>query len=586
VILAECAGLKGAALEEFVARKKAENPSERLSAQTIYRWRGKRSDCAPEEFIGKYGKRRGVSDVPDDLFDYFKKSYMTQGQTSAHSCWMSTMGFARKNGYDIDALPKAGAFMRRFNNEVPKDAAYAARHGMAAADRKYGDFIIRNYDNVLSGEVWVSDHVQLDVAAWHSHEGRTKAVFPWVTVMRDFKSGYWVGWYLHADAPNSDHIFTAFYRAAMAHGIPSGLYLDNGKDYRCRDFAGGRESKIKVALDRLKATSMCGQLGIEVKYAIPYNAQSKPIERDFLNNKIWFSKHNPGYRGGNVVERPDDLNDKIKAGKIMTVEEVDALFATYITQVAMVLPIMSRKSFRYNKSPAGIWNAERGEAVRRGAVKAVTERSLAMFCCRTTKVIKIGKNGVYDSSLGSYYYDFWMSGMKGRAVYLRRDPRDIEKAWVFDAEMDTLIDSATADHGAHAWARTEEQQKELSRVIARKKDSAKALKILAEPGGEVPAEEHVDNLAEYAAHLQSKSGPVADSSDVKPAVMITKMDIDLASRDKRAKEGEQDLSAFGYGDMEPPRRKRTFVLESDLMDAYDAGDPDAVAIVESRTKAV
>jgi len=560
-ILAECAGLTGAALEEFVACKKKENPSEKISVQTICRWRKKQANYASNELLGQYGKRRGLSAVPDEPFYYFKRLYMTQGRASAQSCYRSTMGWAKKNGYDIDTMPKLGAFMLRLKNEIPKDAIYASRHGLAAANRKYGDFIVRNYDNVLSGEVWVSDHVQLDVAVWHTYEGRKKVVFPWITVMRDFKSGYWVGWYLHAESPNSDHIFTAFRRAAIAHGIPAGLYLDNGKDYRCRDFAGGRITKIKVALDRLKATSMCGQLGINVRYAIPYNAQSKPIERDFLNNKLWFSKHNPGYRGGNVVERPDDLNDKIKAGKIMTLEDVELLFGKYIKDVAMVLPVMSKKSYRCGKSPLNIWNAERNEAIRRGVVHTVSERSLAMFCCRVSKVMTVAKNGVYDSSIGSYYYDYWMSGCKGLKVYLRRDPLEIERAWVFDAETDTLIDSAVADTGASAWTRTDAQQKELDRAMARRQNSVKALKAFANPGAEVAAEEHIDNLAEYAAHLQSKSEPVTNVSDVTPPIQATKMDMDLADLSRRRKQDSPDLSAFGYDDFERPPEDEVFGLE-------------------------
>ena len=51
-------------------------------------------------------------------------------------------------------------------------------------------------------------------------------------------------------------------------------------------------------------------------FALPYNAQTKPIERDFRTIKEYLSKHCQGYRGGNVVERPEYLVEEIKSNKI------------------------------------------------------------------------------------------------------------------------------------------------------------------------------------------------------------------------------------------------------------------------------
>ena len=105
--------------------------------------------------------------------------------------------------------------------------------------------------------------------------------FPWVTVFRDVKTSKWLGWYLHAEAPNSDHIFQAFYYGVQNFGLPDDIYLDNGKDYRCKDFAGGRISSIKVEHNSVKENSLLRNIDINVHFALPYNAQTKPVERDF-----------------------------------------------------------------------------------------------------------------------------------------------------------------------------------------------------------------------------------------------------------------------------------------------------------------
>lgn len=143
-------------------------------------------------------------------------------------------------------------------------------------------------------KVWVSDHAQIDVACM-TQDGNV--VFPWVTAWRDYKSGKWLGWILQTGHPNSDLIFQSFYYAAEIYGLPEDVIIDNGKDYRCKDFAGGRKS-VQVETNKPKTTSMLAELNVKVHFALPYNAQTKPIERDFLKIKELLSKHCQGYRGG------------------------------------------------------------------------------------------------------------------------------------------------------------------------------------------------------------------------------------------------------------------------------------------------
>ena len=85
------------------------------------------------------------------------------------------------------------AFIRRLELEIPSAAIYLARNGKTAWNRKYGWYIERDYSNILSGQIWVSDHAQMDVACTDENG---KVVFPWVTAWRDYKSGKWLGWSL------------------------------------------------------------------------------------------------------------------------------------------------------------------------------------------------------------------------------------------------------------------------------------------------------------------------------------------------------------------------------------------------------
>lgn len=163
----------------------------------------------------------------------------------------------RKYGISRYEFPCHATFKRRLEREVPEQSIYLARYGESAWNRKYGNYIDRDYSTVICGEAWVSDHAQIDVACLNSDGS---VVFPWVTAWRDYKSGKWLGWILQCGHPNSDHIFQSFYYAVEKYGLPKDVIIDNGKDYRSKDFAGGR--KFKIEADEFKTTCMLEELSV------------------------------------------------------------------------------------------------------------------------------------------------------------------------------------------------------------------------------------------------------------------------------------------------------------------------------------
>ena len=237
--------------------------------------------------LSHYGNhRKGFSKVDNECFEYFKSIYLREGAPSVETAWSITLGFAKRQGFDcVSNFPTSKTFIRRLRSEVPEQAIFIARYGESAWNKKYANYVPRDYSNLNAGTCWVSDHAQIDVAV----DFNGTVCFPWVTVFRDAKTSKWLGWFLHADSPNSDHIFQAFYYGVLNFGIPEDVYLDNGKDYRCKDFAGGRTRTVKVK-HKKDGGSLIQNLGIHIHFALPYNAQTKPVERDFLKIKEYLSK--------------------------------------------------------------------------------------------------------------------------------------------------------------------------------------------------------------------------------------------------------------------------------------------------------
>lgn len=448
----------------------------------------------------------------------------------------------RKYGISRYEFPCHATFKRRLEREVPEQSIYLARYGESAWNRKYGNYIDRDYSTVICGEAWVSDHAQIDVACLNSDGS---VVFPWVTAWRDYKSGKWLGWILQCGHPNSDHIFQSFYYAVEKYGLPKDVIIDNGKDYRSKDFAGGR--KFKIEADEFKTTCMLEELNVKANFALPYNAQTKPIERDFLKIKELLSKHCVGYRGGNVVERPEKLAKEIKAGKIIPFDVFKEVFDDFVINVLNKRP--SRGKNHEGLSPDQLFNQECAEVIK------VESDALKLFCTRTSKNYTIRRNGIKDNELGITYWADWMISKTGLKVYLRRDIQNFKVAWVFRADNNAFIGKVTAVKAVAALHADEISKEAFKDAMAIKKRSLKIAKSYIKQTREISLEEKCANYKAAYASVEK---------EIKPKVSrIANTNMDKVIRKSKEMDafGRQDLSMLL--DENKPQEKPLYLYETD-----------------------
>ncbi len=558
-ILTACEGLFGRDLITFVEAWNREHPRMLTSYPSILRARKTREAAGVGGLLGRWGKSQGVTKVSPELLEYFAKHYLQESRPSLEVTWKRALGLALhdKLGTTPETFPSVSAFHRALQNQYDKSVIYMARYGQQAWNRRYAAYIERDYSSMPAGECWVSDHAQIDVLVMAGD----KIVAPWLTAWRDLKTGKFLGWYIHAEAPNSDHIFQAFYNAAMQYGLPKHVLIDNGKDYRCKDFAGGRAfHKVNVEPD--KARPMLLLLGIEPHFALPYNAQTKPIERDFLKVKEWFSKAHVGYRGGDVIERPERLAAEVKAGSLIDFEQLEAGLVRFITEI--LNKTMSEGKALRGRFPDQAWAEEfkTRREVRRDA--------LMLFCMRSSENYTIGRNGIRDSKLGISYWGEWMSGSKGKVVYMRRDPKAFQDAWVFDAATNAYIAQAALVPVVPVLAQTDVERQMLQEESARKNRDRKIAKQKVRQLTATPAAEQQFYLetatAALAASAQQRAtacGCVAAPTVATPVSVIvnTAMDQVVIEREKREQEGKADL---GNLVRLPQPKKKLYQFASDM----------------------
>ncbi len=550
-------GLKGRSLKEYLDAWNLENPematsySRLKSAIKIYQEKGLPG------LLSKNGKSAGNTTVQEEWYEFFKSVFLKEGGPSIQHAWLLTLGFARQTDrtWTRETFPSCSAFERLLKRRVPFDAIYLARQGESRWYRKFASFASRDYSEIHPGEVWVSDHAQIDVMVTMPNG---KPCFPWVTVWRCFKSGKWLGWCLHAEAPNSDHIFEAFYNAALEHGLPSDIIIDNGKDYRSRSFTGGRANH-KLKVDESQVRSLVGGLRITPHFALPYNAQTKPIERDFLKFKGWLSKVLVGYRGGNVVERPEMLEHEIKAGKIIAYADFEAIFERFVSEIFNNMP--SQGKILKGQSPNEYWNLYFSKA---GLLRRVTADALRLFCSKTSSDVTIGRNGVRDSELGLIYFAEWMTTQKGRRVYLRRAKKAFQDAWVFSSETDEYLGLAILTQSYNAISRTDIDKDKVKALMAMKKQELKLKKALIKSSQETSPDELLTLMASGLAGI-TRALPAPAPLESAARFEITELDRAIAQEKRMGGVGGVDISKAVPPT--PPKPKKLFQFRADQSEA-------------------
>ncbi len=534
-------GLTGQAMEAAIEEYNEENPDQKpVKRQSFYRNLKDYKEQGVDALIPDYGNRKGKTKVQEEDYELFKSLYLTQNRRSVTVCWEKTLGAARKAGrvtldegeyymFDeetgelSDTFPTARTFERLVNERMPEGAVILARYGTHEFNKtQAGYFINRDLENVKAGEVWVSDHRQLDVLVhsskksikrfvksflynhdldFHDKEllesALKKAVAAnfsgktcrlWVSAWIDYKTGKWLSWYVHEDDPNTDHVLLSFKWAVEKYGLPKDIIIDNGKDYRARDVAGGRTVKKRADVDKSYTEGIFYALGIKPHFAIPHNARAKTIERQF---RMWiesFEKDFPTYTGKNSSERPEITSLNASRGIYPTAIDLINKFDRFI-------PLVNQKARNGREldglSPEALWNKEFK------LKRAMRPEEMKFIAMRSSNVKKLVGNGFYDPELDHHYYNPRVLEHVGERVFIRRDPEEWNVAYIHRASNGEFLFTATVDFHASGLARTEEEKAQLSDKMAHQNSLKKIRKEQLKGIRKISAEEGLNYYEGY-----------------------------------------------------------------------------------------
>lgn len=549
--------LKGKELKGAIRAWKESHPEEKVSVKSFYRYRKAYEEEGLTALIPNYGNRRGESKCEDEDYRLFESLYLKQSRPTAESCWNIVRGQAYKEGRDVSDFPTARTFLFKLEKEHSESTIYFARRGEEAWNKKYADYANRDKSDIAANACWVGDHRVIDLFVVNEETG--KIFRPWCTAWMDFKTNKFISVYNHEADPNSDHIFQSFKWGIEKFGRPDSIYIDNGKDYRSKDFAGGR--KQHIIDDEGEARTLVSLMGIQAHFSLPYNAQSKNIERAFRGFIEYLEKHLPGYTGSHPKDRPEATNELVKKPEeLMTFKQFDRLFNQFIFEVLNKKASQGKEL--QGRSPDEAFYAEYKKKI------AVRPEALRMLCMRTSRDATIMRNGVKDGELGKYYYAEWMMGFKGTKVYLRRDIKSYQEAWVFAAETDEFLGKAQLADTISGFVSSDVEKEKLREIQKRKRKEVRLNKARIAMNEQPSPEELLDALAynvKAEQDLRTQKGDFVPYDEKVPVIEMdtTKMDEVIKKDEQMQRTGTDDLTDFVPEDSKPKKSLKSIWDDED-----------------------
>lgn len=281
--------------------------------------------------------------------------YASGEMRTMQEVYRQTIARAAANNWQVGTYESLCNYLRRLDGATTT----LAREGKKRFEADKIIKILRNYEEIPPNFMWCGDHHIFDVfVKIPDGKGGWLIKRPWLTSWMDMRSRSLMGWCINF-RPDSRTI-----GMALAHGIshkgdpdfpqcglPSSVYIDNGKDYRSKylngeEIAIGRidypdiiERFAALGIDpfyidlefdpeqnawvkkhgdkflEIKGVRVGGvyaRLNIGQRYATAYHPWAKPIERFHGTLVRSFSRELPGWCGSGHEQRPEKLAFELK----------------------------------------------------------------------------------------------------------------------------------------------------------------------------------------------------------------------------------------------------------------------------------
>ena len=245
----------------------------------------------------------------------------------------------------LEDLPSEASVIRFLRNW--REEYVAVRRGRSRKhdwETMQEPYVTRDVTKYRPGELWIGDHTELDFMVLNE---RGELDRRWITAFIDIRTGLIPGTHL-AWQPSSDTIALAFRNAVTGSqlraftcdpassgagkfeklsitNVPETVMIDNGKDYRSN-----YTKRVFGKIDFDDSARLSVQRLTKLHYVLRYHGQSKAQMERWYKTIQTMLKYLPGFKGNQYQNKPDSLAEDLKTGRILTVEQFDAMVAIAI----------------------------------------------------------------------------------------------------------------------------------------------------------------------------------------------------------------------------------------------------------------
>lgn len=394
-----------------------------LSAACLYSWKKKYDKAGVNGLLPspKLREKRGSYSMPTAAHEYLLALYLDERKRTVAHCFRLLSAKAEIEGWE---LPSVRTVQRIIGN-IPLAVRMAARETSKTVYDKVLPYTQRDHSKILANQVWVGDHFRCDFFV----KGKNgKWVRPWLTAWLDMRSRKFVSWQV-CENPSSASIIASFAKAALdpAIGLPKEIYIDNGRDYASKEFAGTGHRTRKSTANDLKVKTMLESLQVGVHFALPANGRAKVIEREFRVVAEEICKEFPTWCAARKDDRPENLQKLLKKDSphmTVTLEEAAEIIGNYLKYV-------KNKRVSNGRGRKGEYPDQTFEMYRM-PYRVAKREVMQLLLTRHSQPLVV-RNGQVSFRHRSYYADELVK-MYGEKVYIRYNEEDMSAVSIWSMD--------------------------------------------------------------------------------------------------------------------------------------------------------
>jgi putative transposase len=243
--------------------------------------------------------RTAVAECSPEAWEAFKADYLRLEGPALEACFRRLQRLACARGWQVPQTVKP--LKRRLERELNPNCIVLAREGADALARRYPPQQ-RSRAVLRALEAVNADGHRFDVfVRWPDGTIARPMMVAW----QDILSAKVLSWRVD-QTESADGYRLSFSDLLRAYGIPSHVYVDNGRGIASKLMTGGTPNRyrFKVRADEPVGllTQLVGPEGIH--WTTPYHGQAKPIERSFRDMCEDIAK-DPRLAGAYTGNKPD-----------------------------------------------------------------------------------------------------------------------------------------------------------------------------------------------------------------------------------------------------------------------------------------